>query len=420
MLIRILDAFFNRRLDFFRELNFTEIKITFQSRKSVSISKKLTKQVEEDVHRNDERESKVSVSIRATGFGDDDKIHTLKASASPRTLAYIDLNLPVDRVGQSDSWVDFETGSVVCTNEILEKYGHMLPENVSIHSKIPSWLAQAIGAVDTHLIETQRLLSLETEDALRIHSRVRRTSTSVVETDAEDLAERIGRILTKYANDAQKLDESFPKRIIDVFPNNSHADDAEKPDDEQQIRDRLEKLRQKRDDLFKVGLIGETISEPIQPSEIFQHELLRKFLSVYIEDTEKKLGIFDDIYEKIKLFKQIIDEHFTFKRIDFSNRSGILVRDQDTEKGIPLSKLSSGEQHELVLIYSLLFKVERGSLILIDEPELSLHVAWQKKFISDIQKIQSLKNLTFVIATHSPQIINDKWNLVQDLASQDS
>lgn len=72
------------------------------------------------------------------------------------------------------------------------------------------------------------------------------------------------------------------------------------------------------------------------------------------------------------------------------------------------------------MIYELLFKVKSSSLILIDEPELSLHVAWQKKFISDIQKIQTLKNMTFVIATHSPQIINDKWSLVQDLAARDS
>ena len=91
------------------------------------------------------------------------------------------------------------------------------------------------------------------------------------------------------------------------------------------------------------------------------------------------------------------------------------MRDKDTNKEIPLAELSSGEQYELVLIYELLFKVASGSLILIDEPELSLHVAWQKKFISDIQKIQRLKKMTFVIATHSPQIIGDKWNLVQIL-----
>lgn len=50
-------------------------------------------------------------------------------------------------------------------------------------------------------------------------------------------------------------------------------------------------MSRKRDDLVKVGLIGETISGPIQPSNIFQQEVLRKFLSVYIEDTEQKLRV---------------------------------------------------------------------------------------------------------------------------------
>lgn len=332
-------------------------------------------------------------------------------------MNYIDRTFPVDKVGPN-RWLDFETRKYITTSEILDKFGYMLPEQFGTHPTTPPWLQEAIGAADTHLIETQRLLSFEDQDDLRYRNRPHAAkSTSVVDTDAEDLSERIGNILTEYANEAQKLDESFPKRIIDVFSEEPDHESMATVTVESQIRERLSALSKKRDKLVEVGLIGETISEPIQPSNIFQEEILSKFLSVYIEDTEQKLGVFDDIYEKIRLFKQIIDEHFSFKRIDFSKQSGILIKDEDTGAKIPLSELSSGEQHELVLIYELLFKVKDGSLILIDEPELSLHVGWQKKFISDIQKIQRLKHMTFVIATHSPQIINDKWELVQDLAS---
>ena len=113
--------------------------------------------------------------------------------------------------------MDFETGRVLNTDEVLRKFGHMLPNRLSSYSETPDWLSRAIGAADTHLIETQRLLSFETDDEQRYHGRVKSASTSVVEADALDLAERIGGILTDYANEAQKLDESFPKRIIDVF-----------------------------------------------------------------------------------------------------------------------------------------------------------------------------------------------------------
>jgi predicted ATPase len=78
-----------------------------------------------------------------------------------------------------------------------------------------------------------------------------------------------------------------------------------------------------------------------------------------------------------------------------------------TAAGTPLdlSCLSSGEQHELVLLHELLFELRPGSLILIDEPELSLHVTWQAALLEELLDIAELVGLDFVLATHSPYII---------------
>ena len=119
--------------------------------------------------------------------------------------------------------------------------------------------------------------------------------------------------------------------------------------------------------------------------------------------------------ETVKLFKSILNERFAYKRIEVSQSEGIVASDLTSSQTIQLSKLSSGEQHELVVMYDLLFTVETGSLILIDEPELSLHVSWQREFISDLLEIRKLRNLQFIVATHSPQVIDDYWNLVQEL-----
>lgn len=82
---------------------------------------------------------------------------------------------------------------------------------------------------------------------------------------------------------------------------------------------------------------------------------------------------------------------------------------------LALGDLSSGEQQEVVLLYELLFKVKAGTLVLIDEPELSLHVVWQKQFLDDLFKIIELQKINIVVATHSPQIINNHWDLTVDL-----
>lgn len=81
--------------------------------------------------------------------------------------------------------------------------------------------------------------------------------------------------------------------------------------------------------------------------------------------------------------------------------------------------LSSGEQHELVLFFDLIFGQSEGRLILIDEPEISLHIAWQKRFIPDIKRIIALSPMDVVISTHSPQLISHYRNLVETLGVDD-
>ena len=54
-------------------------------------------------------------------------------------------------------------------------------------------------------------------------------------------------------------------------------------------------------------------------------------------------------------------------------------------------------------------------MVLIDEPELSNHVIWQLSFIDEIKQVSEKLDLQFIIATHSPQIIHERWELVTDL-----
>ena len=398
VLLRIIDSVFNRKLHFFRKITFENVQINLKSGKSILISKAPT-----DSQTNEE----YRIEIQTLGFGDDNSKYSPRSKIVGSALRHLERRLPIEQVAPNQ-WFDFVKERTFTTDEIFDIYAEQLPQRLLTDFKLPEWLQNAIEAIDVHLVETQRLLYLEEPDGRRASERRTRTTfPSVVEKDAIDLAERIGRLLQQYANESQKLDQTFPKRIIEFRDGNVG--------DESEIRANLQELTQKRDALVSVGLLGKTISEPIRPSDIFQDESIRKILSIYVNDTRTKLSIFDEAYDKIKLFKQIIEGKFSFKEIYIDPEQGIRAVDTHTQKNIPLSDLSSGEQHELVLVYELLFKVKEGSVILVDEPELSLHVAWQKRFISDLQKIQELKSMSVLIATHSPQIINDKWDLVQEL-----
>jgi predicted ATP-binding protein involved in virulence len=97
------------------------------------------------------------------------------------------------------------------------------------------------------------------------------------------------------------------------------------------------------------------------------------------------------------------------------NKQAGFVFQTSTNEPLSPASLSTGEQHEVVLLYELLFRVQRNSLILVDEPEISLHIAWQEQFLRDLRDITQLSDFDVLIATHSPQIISDRWDLAVEL-----
>ncbi len=397
IVLRIIDSLFKLQLGFFKSLSFQSVDISFQSGKRIFIEK-----TRAELFESENIPIPKNIIIQGYGFEKEVKSFTIPSEYDVSIIEHIERNFPVGRL-EPKLWIDHRSDDLITEDELVSRYGSSAHQKTGL---LPPWLEAVGDLIDTHLVETQRLLSLGGDFSKR-YSRSKKRHTSVVENDAHDLSSRISNIVQRYALESQQLDQSFPKRFIE-----SRKDSIR---DESDVTGKLEHLNKKQADLREVGLIGKAFSEPIDTNEQFDDELVRRVLSIYIDDTDQKLSIFDQIYDKINLFKEILDTHFTFKNVVISQDKGISIIDTDSSDDIPLTELSSGEQHELVLIYELLFKVADGSIILIDEPELSLHVGWQKKFISDLQKIQNLRNLSVIIATHSPQIINEKWDLVQDL-----
>jgi predicted ATP-binding protein involved in virulence len=230
---------------------------------------------------------------------------------------------------------------------------------------------------------------------------------------SEELAQLIQDKLAEYGTTSQSLDRTFPARVVQ-----QRSSDLT----EEQLRQKLNELEENRSRLIDVGLLDkdENSDFPIQPQSI--DESTKNILSVYIEDVEKKLSVFDEIASKIELLKRIINNKFSYsyKTMKFSKEKGFIFTNcYDSSPSAPKSlsptDLSSGEQHELVLLYELLFKVKPNSLVLIDEPELSLHVGWQVQFLKDLQEITKLANLDILMATHSPDIIQNRWDLTVEL-----
>lgn len=121
----------------------------------------------------------------------------------------------------------------------------------------------------------------------------------------------------------------------------------------------------------------------------------------------------------VEVFKTVIDRcDFANKRMEIDERFGFrFVANDDLETKLSPGDLSSGEKHMIIQTYELLFKAQEGTLVMIDEPELSLHIMWQMNYLKNLSEIIALRGFQCIIATHSPQIFNSLWSLSVDLYS---
>lgn len=142
-------------------------------------------------------------------------------------------------------------------------------------------------------------------------------------------------------------------------------------------------------------------------------------LSMYLRELKATLNEYSALYNKIQLFESLIKaKDFTNKLICIRLQKGIEARLNNGEE-LDLYKLSSGEQNEIILLYKLIFETTRERLVLIDEPELSLHLAWIRGMLNDYKRIADITNCQYLIATHSAAFISGEWDLTYDLFEND-
>ncbi|MBR5067835.1 MAG: ATP-binding protein [Bacteroidales bacterium] len=111
--------------------------------------------------------------------------------------------------------------------------------------------------------------------------------------------------------------------------------------------------------------------------------------------------------ERIDKFFDLINSLFlmTGKTIDIDDKNRVIFR-----KGrqiIDMEKLSAGEKQILLLLFTLFLMEDRSTVLLLDEPEISLHIEWQDRLIQLMLDLNP--NCQIIMTTHSPNIFADGW-----------
>lgn len=107
-----------------------------------------------------------------------------------------------------------------------------------------------------------------------------------------------------------------------------------------------------------------------------------------------------------KLFQDLVDELFTATAKTINRTSNEIFFEQYGETISPYM-LSSGEKQILVIMLTALVQENKHCVMLMDEPEISLHIEWQQRLVNIIRTLNP--NVQIILCTHSPAIIMDGW-----------
>jgi predicted ATPase len=403
--LRLIAALFAKQWSFFSDLEFSSAKYTFQSGRLVTVRRDQTV-------KDHDAPNGLNIFVAVTA-PDQKPVSWRPGSPNPKTgrsisperyLSFLTRRSP-------NLLVHDYTGETYTVYEAVEEFSQHLPPayRTLVYGEEPPALKSLISNIDCHLIETQRLLILREESSDPYSRQREQRSSLAISKKAQTLKAIVARELAAYATLSQSLDRSFPKRVIELGQRAILA-----PED---LKSRLADLESKRASLMEAGILDSEADTPVTLPEGPLEYAIARVLSVYAGDTVQKLDFLSKLQARIELFIELISQRFSTKIVQVSKDDGFSIVGHGGK--VPLEKLSSGEQHQLVLFFELLFELRENALILIDEPELSLHVAWQKKFIADLHRIIALNQFDVILATHSPPLVSRWTDLVVELGEVD-
>jgi len=110
--------------------------------------------------------------------------------------------------------------------------------------------------------------------------------------------------------------------------------------------------------------------------------------------------------QKKKRFQDMIDELFADTGKHIIRTENEIRFTQIGEVLLPY-QLSSGEKQLLIILLTVLVEDDQPYVLFMDEPEVSLHIEWQKRLIDLVLELNP--NVQVIMTTHSPAVIMDGW-----------
>lgn len=192
----------------------------------------------------------------------------------------------------------------------------------------------------------------------------------------------------------------------------------EKPMTVEAITEEIDNLEERSKSYAQMGFIPESDYDDIKAklNKVSKKniEAAGNILQPYLEIQKKRLDALDNLFDTVIFLTQSLNDYLYKKQVVYFLHEGFKFYQQDNDSPIKIDpkneikirNLSSGER-QLLSIFSMVIRMSNSCpIIIIDEPEISLNIKWQRRLLSTLNYFVRDSKAQFVVATHSFEILS--------------
>jgi ABC-type molybdate transport system ATPase subunit len=184
--------------------------------------------------------------------------------------------------------------------------------------------------------------------------------------------------------------------------------ESTKPDNVATLAHRMTTLEERSKTYALYGLLpefhGKEILRIVKATSSSHAILVASVLAPYLDSVEKKLDAMASLQRQINALVVLVNSFYSRKHLSYDIHDGFRILTDDG-KPIQPQMLSSGERHLLLLFCNTIQALDKQSIFMIDEPEISLNIKWQRRLLPALRECAGQNPVQYIFATHSFEIL---------------
>jgi len=306
---------------------------------------------------------------------------------------------------------------------------HMILDYVSKLNIKLFYLSDSRKSLNTNLIdnyqnEIERAYDLTYDEIdLKIlrHKLNRQEEPDLINSSIKSLENFFKSEVLKASNIGEQESSNIYLRIVEQITSTNSEDKDSLITKIKDLTGILEDVKKRSESFSKFGLVSTTeYSQIIIALSVAggKQEIIFNILEPFIRGLKAKLDALENIQRQLSSFTGCLNSFLSYKVLSYSIINGFNIIQNHTNERLNFKDLSSGEKQLVLLFSSAILASSRATVFIIDEPEISLNIKWQRKLLDYLLHLTPNNNIQYIIATHSIELITNQKNSVIRLENQ--